>query len=193
MSRPREFDPAEALDRAMKVFWRKGYANTAIEDLVRATGVNRSGLYDEFESKHGLFLASLDHYQATVVRDAFGVVEQAGAGLPEIRAYFEKILANSGAGMSDLGCLMANTATDVAPYDRRAAKKVETFRRRLQMGFAAALTNAKAAGVLSAQVNTVQMADFLTGTAQGLAVLARSGARPKMLANVIEAALSALK
>ena len=63
MARSREFNPKEALEKAMYVFWQKGYINTSIDDLVQATGVSRFGLYDEFGSKHGLFLASLDYYQ----------------------------------------------------------------------------------------------------------------------------------
>lgn len=84
MSRVREFNPDEALTKAMGVFWQKGYANTSIDDLVNATGVNRYGLYGEFESKRGLFLACLDLYQDRVVEMAFGIVEQPSASLNEV-------------------------------------------------------------------------------------------------------------
>lgn len=193
MARIREFDPDEALDKAMKVFWQKGYANTSIEDLVSATGVNRYGLYDEFESKHGLFLAALDHYQNAVVGMLFGIVERPDASLAEIRAYFVKLVELSSSDMGKLGCLMANSASEVSPHDKRAANKVEKFRARLQRGFKNALSNAKITGELSAQVDVEQVADFLTGIMQGLSVMARSSANPKMMANVVEVALSHLQ
>lgn len=190
MARIREFDPGVALDKAMKVFWQKGYANTSIEDLVSATGVNRYGLYDEFENKHGLFLAALDHYQHVVLGTLFGMVERPGASLTEIRDYFAKLVEVSSSESGRLGCLMANCASEVAPHDKRAASKVEKYRARLQLGFSSALSNAKVAGELAAQFDVEPMADFLTGVMQGLSVMARSNAKPKMMANVVEIALS---
>ena len=92
MARNREFDPTEALEKAMMVFWQKGYVDTSIDDLVDATGVSRYGLYDEFGSKRGLFLASLDHYQNTAVNAYFGIIERTGAGMPEIKLYFDTLL-----------------------------------------------------------------------------------------------------
>src|SRR5271155_2380599 len=120
MPRVRDFDPDVVLVQAMKLFWRKGYGNTSVKDLVDVTGVNRHGLYDEFKSKHKLFLACLDHYQEAIVGSAFGTVERPGASLQAIRIYFQTVLAHS----DSQGCLMANTASDVAPYDRQAARKV---------------------------------------------------------------------
>lgn len=193
MARTREFDSNEALEKAMKVFWQKGYANTSIEDLVSATGVNRYGLYDEFENKHGLFLAALDHYQSAVVGMLFGIVEQPRASLRDIREYFAKLVELSSTEMGKLGCLMANSASEVAPHDKRAANKIEKFRTRLQLGFKKALINAKDAGELPAQFDVEQTADFLTGVMQGLSVMARSHASPRMLENIVEVALSRLQ
>lgn len=193
MARIREFNPDEALDKAMNVFWQKGYSNTSIEDLVNATGVNRFGLYGEFGSKHGLLLAALDHYQNVVAGELFWIVERPGASLSGIRDYFAKLVELSSSKNGKLGCLMANCASEVAPNDKCAANKVETFRARLQLGFSNALSNAKTTGELSALVDVEPMADFLTGIMQGLSVLARSHANPKMMANMVEVALSHLQ
>jgi len=193
MARIREFDPNDALDKAMKVFWRQGYANTSIEDLVSATGVNRYGLYDEFESKRGLFLAALDHYQSAVAGMLFGIVEQPGASLTEIRTFFAKLVELSSTEMGKLGCLMANCASEVAPHDQSAANKVEKFWLRLQLGFRNALSNAKDEGKLPSQFDVEQVADFLTGVMQGLSVMARSHANSRMMSNLVEVALSRLQ
>lgn len=193
MARLREFDPDQALDKAMKVFWQKGYTNTSIEDLVSATGVNRYGLYGEFENKHGLFLAALDHYQNAVLGTLFGMVERPEASLTDIRAYFAKLVEISSSESGKLGCLMANSASEVAPHDKRAANKVEKYRVRLQLGFRSALANAKVAGELPAEFDVEPMADFLTGVMQGLSVMARSNAKPKMMANVVKIALSHMR
>ena len=88
---------------------------------------------------------------------------------------------------------MATCASEVAPHDKSAAHKVEKFRARLQLGFRNALSNAKAAGALPAQFDVEAVADFLTGIMQALSVMARSHANPKMMANVVEVALSHLQ
>lgn len=193
MARPREFDANDALDKAMKVFWEKGYVNTSIDDLVNATGVNRYSLYEEFESKHGLFLASLDHYQNTVVRTMLGMIERPDASLADIRAYFAMLAQVSSTEMGKQGCLMANSSSEVAPHDKRAANKVEKFRARLQAGFKNALSNANDNGELPTGFDVERSADFLTGIFLGVSVMARSGANPKMMANMVEVALSTLE
>jgi AcrR family transcriptional regulator len=62
MGRPRGFNREEVLEKAMPVFWKHGFADTSLQDLERATGVNKSGLYTEFRDKEDLFMACLRHY-----------------------------------------------------------------------------------------------------------------------------------
>jgi AcrR family transcriptional regulator len=62
MGRPKGFNREQVLERAMPVFWKHGFADTSIQDLERATGVNKSGLYSEFRDKEDLFMACLRHY-----------------------------------------------------------------------------------------------------------------------------------
>ena len=63
----KSFDRSEALEKAMMVFWQKGYKKTSVADIVAATGASRYGLYDEFGDKHALYLAALDHYEKNPV------------------------------------------------------------------------------------------------------------------------------
>jgi AcrR family transcriptional regulator len=62
MGRPKGFSREEVLEKAMPVFWKQGFADTSLQDLERATGVNKSGLYSEFRDKEDLFMACLRHY-----------------------------------------------------------------------------------------------------------------------------------
>jgi AcrR family transcriptional regulator len=192
MARNREFDPKEALEKAMMVFWQKGYVDTSIDDLVDATGVSRYGLYAEFGSKRGLFLASLDYYQENAVQAFFGIVEQAGAALPEIRLYFDKILDFYSQPAGKLGCLMCNSATEVAPHDQGVKEKVNGAMERMTTGFGVALTNAKKRGEVKSKLNIKQAADFLTGVLLGASVMVRSGANKKMIRNTVEMSLASL-
>ena len=192
MARNREFDPKVALDKAMMVFWRKGYIDTSIDDLVEATGVSRYGLYDEFGSKHGLFLASLDHYQNTAVNAYFGIVERSGAAMTEIKFYFDTLLNWYALPEGKLGCLMCNSATEVAPHDKSVQKKVGSALIRMSTGFSRALMNAKEHGEVRADLDIQQAADFLTGTLLGTSVMVRSGASKEMISNTLKMSLASL-
>lgn len=192
MARTREFDPDEALTKAMSVFWRKGYFDTSVDDLVDATGVSRYGLYGEFKNKEGLFLAALDHYQTAVLGSIFKVVEQPDAALPEIRAFFASILKVASQPAARLGCLMCNTASEVAPLDPGIADKVGAFHKRFSAGFRKALKNAVAKRELPPDFDIRGEADFLVGILHASSSLNRSGAGHRMVGNLITTALKTL-
>lgn len=192
MARTREFDPDDALAKAMLVFWAKGYFDTSVEDLVDATGVSRYGLYGEFKSKEGLFLAVLDHYQDAVLGSIFKTVELPGASLPEIRAFFAAIVKVAHQPAARLGCLMCNTASEVAPLDPGVAGKVGAFHKRFSTGFRKALKNAVARGELAPDFDTTAQADFLVGILHASSSLNRAGAGQKMVGNMVATALRTL-
>ena len=79
MPRTKAFQPAEALDRAMELFWHRGYAATGLDQLVRHTGASRYGLYATFGGKRDLFLASLERYSQAVMDPMIGPLEAARA------------------------------------------------------------------------------------------------------------------
>src|ERR1700756_6067667 len=62
MGRPKGFSREEVLEKAMPVFWKHGFADTSVQELEQATGVNKSGLYSEFKGKEDLFVQSLRYY-----------------------------------------------------------------------------------------------------------------------------------
>ena len=78
MGRPRKFSREGVLQKALPVFWKYGFARTTLPDLEQATGVNKSGLYAEFDSKEALFLACLRHYLDTRSAGALLVAEPLG-------------------------------------------------------------------------------------------------------------------
>lgn len=193
MARTREFDPATALDSVMKVFWRKGYYATSIEDLVDATGVSRYGLYGVYKNKRGLFLAALDHYRTTVVQELASVLHASDASLAVIDTFIRTLGEFAAKPSGRLGCLLWNTASEVAPHDKTAARKVSDFRSYLVTGFHAALSNAIAKGELPRGFDTTREADFLAGVVQTLAILARSHAEPRAIGNFVAVSLATLK
>lgn len=192
MPRPREFDPEQALEDAMHVFWQKGYSATSVEDLVEATGVNRYGLYDVFESKHGLFLAALGHYRRTVITAAIRELEQPGTGLGAIRAVFERIIERARSGAAKYGCLLCNTAEEVAPFDKDSAREVSAYQRRLIRAFRRAVEVARQRGELPAGTAAAKVGGYLAGLIQGASYLARSPARAREIEDFVRVGLRIL-
>ncbi|MEE8520385.1 MAG: TetR family transcriptional regulator [Gemmatimonadota bacterium] len=194
MPRTKEFDPDQALDRAMQLFWRKGYEATSVQNLVDQMGINRFSLYSTFGSKHDLFLAALDRYRDEVVTDGVSMLEGPEVGISAIRCYFESAaeMAATSKGRRS-GCLMTNAAVEVAPHDKEAAARIEAHLERLENAFYRQLRNARKEGELKAGQSLRDLARFLTGAAQGLGVMVTAGKERRALARYVAVVLAALE
>jgi TetR/AcrR family transcriptional regulator, transcriptional repressor for nem operon len=174
MPRTKSYNPEQLVDAALRQFWKFGYSATSMDDLVRVTGVNRHGIYAEFDGKRGLFLACLARYRASVVDPAFACVERPGATIRDIEKYFEYQIANAErAGLPGPGCLMANTATENAPHDARIKSLVVLHNQRLEAGFSNALLQSAQAGKRSDKLKADKLAVSLVAFANGLWTLSR--------------------
>lgn len=192
MGRPREFDPDEALDKAMHLFWSKGYFDTSIRDLVAQTGVNYYGLYDAFESKHGLFLAALDRYRDTVTRDIGAALHAAEPGRDAIAAALTTARDRVQALEPGVGCLMCNTAIELAPHDAEAAEKVQSHMTRMRDAFETVLRTAQASGAIAADKDVPALAEFFATTISSIGLLLRAGCDTALVDRHIRTALSLL-
>jgi TetR/AcrR family transcriptional repressor of nem operon len=95
MPRPREFEPEQVLEQAMRHFWERGYRATSVGDLVEATGVRPGSLYSAFPGgKRALFLGSLDRYSKLIVPQKLRDLGGPGASVAEVRAYFDGLVAD---------------------------------------------------------------------------------------------------
>ena len=114
MGRPKNFDRTEVLEKAMPLFWKRGFADTGLQDLEQATGVNKSGLYSEFKNKEDLFLEALKHYSATRKGRDLLSVEPLGWG--NLDAFLKYKLARKD-GLS--GCFAVNTMreSELLPHE----------------------------------------------------------------------------
>ncbi|HUC16127.1 MAG TPA: TetR family transcriptional regulator [Acetobacteraceae bacterium] len=187
MSRPKLYDRNEVLHRAMELFWSRGYYATSIDDLVRSTGVSRHGLYSEFGDKRGLFVAVMETYFETVVSPAFGCVEAKGAGLADIRAYFDmQIRLAAAKGLPGPGCLVANTMTESGPHDAAFSALVRHHLDRLDAGFRNALWGAYSRRQPRDAAVIDDLARFLTIAAQGLWSVSRVTPEPGSLTAFVD-------
>jgi len=193
MPRQKEFDREAALDRAMSAFWTKGYAATSVEDLVARMGIQRGSLYATFGDKRSLFLSALDRYQRVVTRELFDALEAPGSGLEAIRRFFRLRVEGSLDRSRPPGCLVTNSAVELARGDRGAAAKVGGSLAKLEAAFLRALERARAQGELAATRDVRALARFLTSSAQGLSVMAKAFPERAVLEDVVAVVLASLE
>jgi len=192
MPRPKAFDPDAALQKAMQVFWERGYEATSVQDLVQGMGINRFSLYSTFGSKHQLFVAALERYRDTIVADLVGELEQSAAGLAAIRQFFTRLVDFFASAQGWCGCLMTNTAVELAPHDPQAAAKVQAYVVRLEEAFYRVLLQAQQTQQFAAVHACRDLARFLTGSALGLGVLAKTSPGRQPLEGYARVILSVL-
>lgn len=192
MARPKEFNPTDALDKAMAVFWAKGYHDTSIRDLVDATGVNYYGLYSTFEDKHGLFLAALDRYRDTVTRQILAVLDQPDQPMSAILQALDGVVLTTRPTDGHRGCLMCNTAVELTPFDKAAARKVRKNMTVLRDAFRGAVVRAQEVGEVANDKDEDALAEFLAMTVYSISVLARTGASEAQIRRYVRTALGTL-
>ena len=111
--RPRLFDEEEALEELTALFWRKGYAQTSVTDLVEASGVHKPSLYRVFGSKEELFAKVLRRYLDARMQMFSDLVEHAGPGVEGIQAFLSMMRDDIVAGSSQHGCLLVASSTEL--------------------------------------------------------------------------------
>lgn len=130
MGRPKGFSREEVMEKAMPLFWKRGFSDTGLQDLERATGVNRSGLYAEFKNKEDLFLETLKHYAAT--RKGRTLLNAEPLGWHNLEAFL-KHKAEGGDGYR--GCYAVNSMRDLNLLPPRAQTLMAESRGRLKKEF----------------------------------------------------------
>ena len=191
--RPREFDPAVAIEAAAKVFWDQGYHATSIEDLCDATGLLRGSLYGAFRDKKGMLLAAIDRYaEKNLARlaDSLSSPRPSREGLRTALLYYTRTATVLG---SRHGCLVTNTALEMLPHDPEVAERVERICRQMASLLAAAVIRGQAAGVFKANLDERAVGNFLLCVIQGFRVLGKIKTYgEKDLAPIVDLVLAAL-
>lgn len=189
--RPREFDQEKALSRAMDLFWRKGYEATSMSELVEHTGVCRQSLYNVFGDKKELFKKAIQHYRRQIQQDLLDCLKAPGRGMERIREAFDLIVEGF-CGPKCPGCLVTQTAVDLAGTDKEIRDLVCCWVKELEQAFQSALDRAIAEGDLDPEKNPEILASFLVSNIQGLIVMGKAGTEKKDLRRIVETTLSAL-
>lgn len=170
----KQYDHEQVVDRAMRHFWAHGYASSSINKLVAATGINRGSLYAGFRGKRALFIESLRRYdQRQRALFLAGLSRENGPREAIIAAFTS---AAHGSEEHPGGCLLVNTAMEMAPHDPELQTFVNDAFNAVREFFRDRITQAQADGAINATLASTELAETLLGLFLGLRVLHRSGA-----------------
>jgi TetR/AcrR family transcriptional repressor of nem operon len=193
VARTKEFDPEAALQSALELFWRRGFEATSMSDLVEHLGVGRASIYATFGSKHELYLKALDRYERAGLTRIVRELSQPGPALPAVRAVVRRYAAEATAEDLRLrGCMVTNTATELAPHDPAAARRVARNWDQLETVLHTALVRAQAQGELPAGRDPLTLARMLLVLLQGLRVTGKASSDPARVRDAAEQALALL-
>jgi AcrR family transcriptional regulator len=190
MGRPRTFDLDEALDRALRVFWRKGYEGTTLPDLTEAMGINRPSLYAAFGSKEGLFRKALDRYSAR----AKALMDEA-LREPTARAAACRFLRSTADALTDprhpRGCLAVQGALSCGEEAEPIRRELASCRASVEAALRGRFERARKEGDLPPGADPADLARYIATVIQGMAVQAAGGAGRDELRRVADTAMRA--
>lgn len=193
MARSKAFNENEALDKAVEVFWAKGYEAASMQDLVDAMGIQRGSLYATFGSKQQLFLQSLERYGNVVVKQFLDILESKPSAIESIELFFAQLVEHLLTAGPLRSCLVTNSAIERGLRDEETKQKVLHLLNALEKGFYKTLLRANKNGEISQNLDLKKVASFLTSNMQGLLVIGKVCSDRTILEGINQVALSIIK
>jgi TetR/AcrR family transcriptional repressor of nem operon len=193
MPKEKLFDEDTVLERAMELFWSKGYNGTSMDELTRATGLSRSSIYNSFGDKHALFMRSIRFYQAQQQRALLEAVEKDNESpLKKIRKVFRY--------MEDLiltdelrkGCLVVNSTTELSNLDEKVSTLVLDNLEAMEGMFQEWVKEGQEKGEISRSFSARSLARHLFNSYVGMRIIGQTKPDRKSLDDIVEVALSVL-
>ena len=192
MPKVKQFNKEKVLEVASTIFHQKGYNGTSIDEILKATGLSRSSLYDSFKDKHNLYLQSLEFYK-NAEKDGYENVNQKKLnGLQKIEFLFKEAINHLISHPDDNGCLMVNAAAEMSKQCQKTAQVICNNKENMQELFTTWLSDAQANKVIHLTNPPKSYAPFLFNALCGLKVLSQSGATKSELNNVVKVTMDAI-
>lgn len=189
--RPREFDRDAALQAAMLLFWRKGFAAASMNDLCEAMEIRSPSLYAAFGSKEALYLEAIQHYVEVVGPHVWGPLAKSGTartGVRELLRAGAQTLPES--TVMPAGC-MAMLAAVGDEWPSPLVETARSIRGSMLESLRLRISRAIDAGELPASTDVESLSRFYLSVMQGMAIQARDGATAAQLEIVADAAMAA--
>ena len=192
MARPREFDETAVLEAAIQCFWSRGYEATSVRDLAEKMGLTGASMYNAFGDKRSLYRRALDHYVEQSFGDRVGRFERNLAPREAIGSFFDEIIERSLSDKQRKGCMLVNSALEMAPHDPEFQRVVADVMVQVENFFRRCVAAGQSEGTISGSQSAEDVARLLLSTLLGLRVLARTRPERKLLEGVLRPVLALL-
>ena len=192
MPRTKQFDEQEVLKKAMELFWKKGFHDTSMQELVDHLGINRASLYDTYGGKDALFEKAFEQYRQMNTQAAEALL----ASEPSVKGGFRKLFtASLEATVKDpekKGCFVVNTTTELLPNEKKWLPILDRNRKTFEALFLKYLERGVAQGEINPDKDLKSVAAMLFALNNGIGVVAKINPSKKDMIRIVEAALQVL-
>lgn len=192
MPKNKQFNNEVVLEAAAGIFMQKGYNGTSIDDILSATGLSRSSLYDSFQDKHNLYVKSLEFYKNSNQKKFQSIDEKNLNGLQKLESMFKGVVNHLIEHPDDNGCLLVNAAAEMSKQCFKTSQVVCNNKEDVQEILSSWINDAEQKKVITLQKPAKVYGQFLYNTLCGLRVMSQSGAGKAELNNVVKVALDSL-
>jgi TetR/AcrR family transcriptional repressor of nem operon len=169
----KSFNEEEVLEKAMHLFWEKGFEPTSIADLIEGTGINRGSLYNAFGGKQALFEKVLLKYDRDKRRTLLAQLEALDDPKKAICDFFDNIVADTLSDTGKKGCFLINTASKIAAHDEQVSEIITNGLREIEAFFRRSVEVGQARGVFCKELNPENTAKALMAFLVAIRVLGR--------------------
>lgn len=184
MARPKQFDEPAALDAAMMQFWDSGYGATSVRDLAICMKIAGTSIYNTFGDKKSLFAKSLARYFQKTYREPFEDITL-GSARTSIEHVLRTLIDNSLSDSDHKGCLLINSAIEVAPRDEDLKEEIVVDLCTIEDFFRSRIKAGQAEGSIVKGQNADDLARLLLGALVSIMVLSRARPERQLLEGII--------
>ncbi len=189
----KQFDPEIALDKAMQLFWAKGYAATGLNELLETMEIGRKSLYDTFGNKRSLYIKALDRYSETIVSEIYRRLNNPDRpALENVRAVMRDIAAKSSKPMSP-GCLLGVSMAQFLTDDAEIAGVLRKHMQRVENAYHKAFARSQAEGDPKPTTNVRNLARLFMSAHQGMVLIGRVTETQEVPRGIVDGALAVLE
>jgi AcrR family transcriptional regulator len=182
--RPRQFEQEEALDAALKIFWKNGFGGTSLDDLTAAMKVNRPSVYAAFGNKEALYEAAVDRYVATLGREYLAPLSGGADLATDLTGFYRAVIDGVTGRHGPSGCVVACTLPAEAGTSRRARKHLATVLDQLDSAVRARFVAAHRGGEIASDADPAVLAQVITSGMLAISIRARAGAERRELSKL---------
>ncbi len=192
MARNKDFDEEDVLQKAMQLFWHKGYNGTSMQDLVDALGISRSSLYDTFGDKYALYTKALTRYRDSAGSTMCSILSEPLPAKEAIKRLLEVTSASLLNDRQDKGCFLVNAEVELAAHDPALKDLIVVAEEQMERAYYEVILRGQQNGEISAKHDARALTRFMLNTVKGMQVSAKSTHDPVFFDDVITMALAVL-